>query len=360
MLHRSGLPSPCRPWVLLLSVFLCAGLGAAPALAGPMLGWTVGDAGTLLHTEDGGATWTAQTSGTTQNLRGVAFTDALDGWAVGNAGTILHTTNGGTIWTPQTSGTLHDLQGVSFADALHGWAVGTFNTLLHTSDGGNTWTSVFSNLAVQEGSTAVASPDASNAWITSAFHIQHTGDGGNTWTNQYTSGLTNIDAIAFPNISDGWAVTNGFDDFVLHTSDGGASWAEQNHGGGGIPLHGIAFADASNGWAVGRLGAITHTTNGGSTWSARTPVSGITFLNGVATLDAADAWSVGTGGTIIHTSDGNTWARQTSGTTQALNSVAFVLGPDISAVPEPKSALLLSMGLPLLLVAIRRRRLVKC
>ncbi len=39
-------------------------------------------------------------------------------------GTILRTTNGGTTWTSQTSGTTNHLYGVSFTDANTGTAVG--------------------------------------------------------------------------------------------------------------------------------------------------------------------------------------------------------------------------------------------
>jgi photosystem II stability/assembly factor-like uncharacterized protein len=55
-------------------------------------GWIVGNGGTILHSTDGGATWTAQTSGTTVTLRDVFFTSPTNGYAVGNNGTILHYT----------------------------------------------------------------------------------------------------------------------------------------------------------------------------------------------------------------------------------------------------------------------------
>ena len=80
--------------------------------------------GTILRTTNGGTTWTSQTSGTTNYLYGVSFTDANTGTAVGDYGTILRTTNGGTTWTSQTSGTTDDLYGVSFTDANTGTAVG--------------------------------------------------------------------------------------------------------------------------------------------------------------------------------------------------------------------------------------------
>src|SRR5215831_19484521 len=71
----------------------------------------------------------------TANLNAISFVDANTGTAVGGGGTILHTTDGGATWTPQSSGTTFWLHGVSFLDTNTGWAVGDGGTILHTTDG---------------------------------------------------------------------------------------------------------------------------------------------------------------------------------------------------------------------------------
>ena len=73
-------------------------------------------------------------------LLGVSFVDANIGTAVGDAGTILRTPDGGATWTRQTSGTINALLGVSFVDANIGTAVGWHGTILRTTNGGVTWT----------------------------------------------------------------------------------------------------------------------------------------------------------------------------------------------------------------------------
>ncbi|MFQ6007489.1 MAG: YCF48-related protein, partial [Candidatus Zixiibacteriota bacterium] len=50
---------------------------------------------------------TAQTSGTSNDLRDVFFVDSKKGWAVGNSGVILYTADGGANWTVQNSNTGH-------------------------------------------------------------------------------------------------------------------------------------------------------------------------------------------------------------------------------------------------------------
>ncbi len=86
------------------------------------------------------AQWTSQTSGTTNDLFGVFFTDANTGTAVGQSGTILRTTDGGTIWAPQTSGTTEFIKGIFFTDANTGTIGANQGTILRTTDGGTTWT----------------------------------------------------------------------------------------------------------------------------------------------------------------------------------------------------------------------------
>ena len=91
---------------------------------------------TILRTTNGGTNWISQYSGTNERLYGVSFTDVNTGTAVGINGTILRTTNGGTNWILQTSGTINHLKGVSFTDANNGTAVGQNGTILRTTKGG--------------------------------------------------------------------------------------------------------------------------------------------------------------------------------------------------------------------------------
>ncbi len=67
---------------------------------------------------------------------GVSFADANTGTAVGARGTVLHTDNGGATWTRQNSRTNTDLWGVSFVDAQTGTMVGGYGSILRTTTGG--------------------------------------------------------------------------------------------------------------------------------------------------------------------------------------------------------------------------------
>jgi photosystem II stability/assembly factor-like uncharacterized protein len=98
--------------------------------------WAAGQGGLLGKTTDGGASWTAQSSGTAADLYGIAAANAQTAWAVGAGGTILKTYDGGATWTPQASGVTVALRGVAALDADNAFAVGDDGTILRTGDGG--------------------------------------------------------------------------------------------------------------------------------------------------------------------------------------------------------------------------------
>ena len=64
-------------------------------------GWIAGNEGTILHSLDGGETWTLQSSGTSETLLDIFFTSPSNGYAVGTNGTILHYTQLSNIKNPE-------------------------------------------------------------------------------------------------------------------------------------------------------------------------------------------------------------------------------------------------------------------
>jgi photosystem II stability/assembly factor-like uncharacterized protein len=138
---------------------LAAGLIAAPGraadvpaqaarsllLAGTTVGNTiiaVGAHGHILRSADSGETWDLAAAPTGVTLTGVHFPDAQHGWAVGHDALILHSGDGGRTWTSQFQGADLDatLLSVLFLDAQAGFAVGAYGQYLATVDGGITWT----------------------------------------------------------------------------------------------------------------------------------------------------------------------------------------------------------------------------
>jgi photosystem II stability/assembly factor-like uncharacterized protein len=297
-------------------------------------GWAVGDSGTIVATSDGGATWSVQSSGTTNDLHGVGFVDASHGWAVGSgsypySNVILATSDGGAHWNTQRSGTGMWLTGVDFVDGSHGWVVGgsgAGGVILATTDGGTTWNS--QSLPPVSGASytelkGVCFVDANQGWaVGDGFNppdspkdfslsgyglIFATSDGGVHWHVQSSVIDSGFNAVTFPDASHGWAVGYGptssglYTNVIQATTDGGSHWNAESSGTSDW-LYGVSFVDASNGWAVGD-GGILATSDGGTTWTTQDP--GLhADLSSVDFFDASHGWAVGSGGTILATTTG--------------------------------------------------------
>lgn len=270
------------------------------------------------------ASWTQQTSGTSQILYSVYFQDSNNGWAVGNNSTIINTTNGGTTWGSQTCPVANKLLWeVRFADTSNGWAVGADGTIINTTDGGTTWTAQTSGTSNTLWALSVV--DSNTAWAVGASGtILTTSDGGTTWTSQ-TSGTSNdLAGVFFVNSTTGWAV--GVTGTILYTSNGGTSWTEQTSNTTQTLLD-VFFFDANTGWAVGGTYSNTvllGTTDGGTTWTSQTNDDMTSGLNSVYFLSADVGWVVGDSGELFHTSDGGTtWIQQDNGSSWDLYGVNF-------------------------------------
>ncbi|MDR3568977.1 MAG: YCF48-related protein [Syntrophobacteraceae bacterium] len=117
-------------------------LGAA--LAGNRI-VAVGNHGAVLLSDDQGKTF-RQAKGvpTSVMVDAVSFADAKNGWAVGHLGVIIHSTDGGETWTMQPEALSHDepLFTVWFKNDSLGFAAGLWGMLIKTVDGGKTWQQV--------------------------------------------------------------------------------------------------------------------------------------------------------------------------------------------------------------------------
>ena len=117
----------------------------------------------------------------------------------------------------------------------------------------------------------------------------------------------------------GWAVggkVTGGKSIILHTSDGGSNWEEQDSGPDIRIINSVCFSDQENGWAVGGrqnsgsfYGRIIHTDDGGITWTQQ-QCNTSHYLADVTFVDSINGWAVGRNGDILSTSDGASVNRQ--------------------------------------------------
>jgi photosystem II stability/assembly factor-like uncharacterized protein len=290
---------------------------------GPLLGWAVGDNGTILHTADGGQTWQPQTNETPNDFNSIyGIRGGRTLWAVGDNGAILHTTNGGQIWQSQTNADRHSLLSIyGSGDGRTLWAVGDKGTILHTTDGGQTWQPQ-TNADKNTLGSIYGSGDGKTLWAVGVNGtILHTDDAGQTWQPQTNANKSDLFSI-YAN-GDGrtlWAV--GVNGTILHTTDGGQTWQPQTNVDKNALLSIYESGDGRTLWAVGRNGTILHTADGGQTWQLQTNADKNTLGSIYGIGDGSSLWAVGDNGTILHTPDGGqTWQLQTNANKNTLGSI---------------------------------------
>ena len=166
----AGVPAALRQAALVTPKALHAAM-LAVASAGQRL-VAAGERGTILYSDDAGATWKQASVPVSVSLTALQFADAKQGWAVGHQGVVLHSADGGATWSKQLDGiqaarlALQAAAGApgpqqerAMADArrlvedgpdkpfldVHfdgprkGYALGAYNLLFKTDDGGASW-----------------------------------------------------------------------------------------------------------------------------------------------------------------------------------------------------------------------------
>jgi photosystem II stability/assembly factor-like uncharacterized protein len=89
---------------------------------------------------------------------------------------------------------------------------------------------------------------------------------GQHWTQVPVPVNATLTAVGFADASNGWAV--GHDATILHTADGGKTWALQNFQPElQKPLLNLLVIDAQYAYALGAYGLLLQTTDGGATWA---------------------------------------------------------------------------------------------
>lgn len=204
----------------------------------------------------------------------IQFADANNGWAsIINASTgiftIFKSTDGGNNWIPVPN-SIPAFTGFvfRFIDSNNGWAIQaeslTTYTILHTTDGGANWSQQYIDFGDSEPND-IQFTDLNNGWIAGTNGaVFKTTNGGLNWVRLTNTGLTtdhNPISVYFTNPASGWLGVSTIADysFILHTTDGGASWNKQNPFlYNNEDIYCLFFWDENKGWFTASNGKIGH------------------------------------------------------------------------------------------------------
>jgi photosystem II stability/assembly factor-like uncharacterized protein len=265
-------------------------------------GWAVGCdqvweyPGFIIHTIDGGYTWTMQYGGyTSDNYHNVDFVDNLYGWVAAGVYKMKKTTDGGATWTDMPC-PLSSFWAMDFIDRNTGWIADNFagSSIYKTTDGGTTWVKQVELLDSTIASLKFI--DANQGWAKSRTKVYATADGGANWFLQQTTaptGATPYDKIEVLSPDNIWI--EGY-----HSSNGGVSWEYQPSDTFGA-VTAISFCNEAYGWMAGNKGSspdttfMLHTTDGGKTWMKAWYSTDIDYILGIQFISPAKGWAIAYG-----------------------------------------------------------------
>lgn len=267
------------------------------------IGWTVGEAGTMLS-YDAGA-WSIETIYSGATNEDTTITAGLNsihnGFVVGNEGTFLRYDTDMWLIEPievesdnKETAITEDLNGVFALSNTDIWAVGPEALIIHKGDS-ELWEVFDSNLEEVEDMFSVFFLDENNGWAVGAGDYILYYD-GTEWTPQYNPAERDLYDVYFTDMNNGWAV--GKLGTLVHYD--GSQWNELESNTGN-DLYSIYMLNNDYGWAVGKNGTFVNYSE--NSWN-ETASSSLKDLNSTYAVDADNIWIAGEEGTII-TKDGD-------------------------------------------------------
>jgi photosystem II stability/assembly factor-like uncharacterized protein len=257
--------------------------------------------------------------------------------AVGTNGTILVSDDSGATFSSVASGTGETLRGVAADGVGHCVAGGANGTFLYSEDYGDTWHSATSptvnpvNRVVCYGTKLFfAVGEGTDPGDAGCFF--KSSNGGKSWSKSSWSLILN--GVGNRNATDFVAVghkSNG-DALILWSYDTGGYWAQVGLDGGSLPagtrvLHAVIATKLNYFVAVG-LGGSIYSANGGD-WSAGGSVTGYIYAaawsaaaSRLVGVGAGSAGGISKGRIYYSSSTGSSWTEVSMGTIGFLFDVA--------------------------------------
>ncbi len=269
----------------------------------------IGERGHILLSADA-AQWQQAAVPVQANLNSVYFLNKEQGWAVGHDASILHTSDGGVSWTlqhfaPDTDKPLFD---VYFSDAHNGIAVGAYGLFYRTADAGLSWQKEFHPELLSEDDQALleelqeTDPEAYEVelgailphfnrlyadgnvlyMVGEAGFVAKSTDFGASWSRIeafYNGSL--FDITRSPQMS---LIAVGLRGHAFKSKDQGNSWWQLALDD--TATFNSAFSDASGRlYLVGNAGRLLISHDDGETFSDKSQANGKAIVNGLVWQD---------------------------------------------------------------------------
>jgi photosystem II stability/assembly factor-like uncharacterized protein len=297
----------------------------------------VGLRGHIVYSDDEGKTWKQAKVPVSSDLVAVSFPSPLQGWAAGHDGVVVHTSDGGATWTKQLNGqqaadlavrfyaaamattpnadseralrqaktmiaegNTRSLLDVHFETENAGFVVGTFNRIWRTEDGGKTWTPWMDRIDNTKELHFYAVAVDRHSKVTYL-----TGEQGMVWkldpaAKRFAAIQTPYNGTLFGLIADGEnLLAYGMRGSLLRSADGGNSWEKVNLGTVAGISDGVVLSDGRDA-LVTQGGEVLISNDRGRTFQSWKPTQPMPYY-GVTVLAARRLVMVGSRGARVET-----------------------------------------------------------
>jgi photosystem II stability/assembly factor-like uncharacterized protein len=255
--------------------------------------------------------WTALTSPTSSDLKGIYCSSDAICYAVGVSGKAYKTTNSGANWTIMSLGTTTNLHGIRFVGNSTGFILAG-DAIYKTINAGAAWNKSYiynysetaGGFDMYGGLGVAACADETTPTVGPARTV----NSGSTWTSFGTfSSVFSNQALYGCDVVNATTVVMvggnaGSNKNLFLSANGGQSWTDKSFVTG--VLRAVHFGDANTGYAVGESGIVLKTTDGGQTWAKKIfPTNDNLYA---CWFISPTVGFVGTAGKIYKTIDGGT------------------------------------------------------
>ncbi len=260
--------------------------------------------GVIYKSVDGGISWNQVTIPYAGPLTSITTITDSSLYTVGHDGTLLYSYDLGDSWESVSNNVVGGdmwLYGINFLDTLTGIIVGQAGTVLKTTDGGENWSLLETNYSgsIRE----FCFIDANTLIANTDYGIFKSNDGGYNWEQKFNIPTWHVDFI---NSDIGFATefSNLMTGKLFKSIDGGENWflsKEFNE-----RVHEIQFLDENTGYVLGMY-SVYKTLNGGDTWIKK-GIGTNSLLYSFYFTDQSTGFAVGDASRVYKTVDGgDTW-----------------------------------------------------
>ena len=224
--------------------------------------------GQMYHTEDGGATWT-ENSFHNGYLEEIAWIDEDTYVTSGYAGYIFKTENAGYDWTELSSGPRESLFDIAYLNSNEALVCGN-RVLLKTEDLGASWTQIEVSPENNGLYYSIDFDTEGNGWIGSFGWLLHTIDGGDSWAKIWPDIDTGYHHFYDVKVIDSVIWAGADSARIFRSVDMGISWEDISIENEYMDVEQMDLIDEKTAYVSVRdlpYGELYKTSDGGNTWS---------------------------------------------------------------------------------------------